>query len=307
MTLETLPHPVALKYELDTRPEAFGKMRESNDISQNAEALKKRMSEDGYLVLRNLLKRDDVIKARMDICKKLHTEGFIEGGYDEKKAICIKGKEIGWAPHYAENNPLIKDVVFSKELLSFFELFLGGDIRHFDYIWFRPCSTGINGAPPHCDIVYMGRGTQNLYTVWIPYSDVSYEMGPLMILEDSYRQRNRLSKYTSRDVDTYCTNYPDAQEIADGRKTWQWDGWLTNNPYSLREKYNTRWLTTEFNMGDVLIFSMFTIHAFLDNQSANMRITSDTRYQLASEPIDERWVGDTPIAHGVTGKRGKIC
>ena len=51
----------------------------------------------------------------------------------------------------------------------------------------------------------------------------------------------------------------------------------------------TRWLTAEYRMGDVLVFSMYTMHASTDNQSESaVRLSSDTRYQLASEPADAR-------------------
>ena len=53
---------------------------------------------------------------------------------------------------------------------------------------------------------------------------------------------------------------------------------------------------------------MFLVHASLDNQTENrLRISSDSRYQRASEPIDERWVGANPPGHGPNGKRGLIC
>jgi len=45
----------------------------------------------------------------------------------------------------------------------------------------------------------------------------------------------------------------------------------------------------------------------LDNQTNKVRLSTDTRYQLASEPIDERWIGENPPAHGPAGKRGLIC
>ena len=31
------------------------------------------------------------------------------------------------------------------------------------------------------------------------------------------------------------------------------------------------------------------------------------RYQRASEPIDDRWVGANPPGHTTAGKRGRIC
>jgi len=52
---------------------------------------------------------------------------------------------------------------------------------------------------------------------------------------------------------------------------------------------------------------MATVHASLDNQTNRFRLSSDSRYQLASEPADERWIGAHPAGHGPAGKKGKIC
>jgi hypothetical protein len=60
-------------------------------------------------------------------------------------------------------------------------------------------------------------------------------------------------------------------------------------------------------MGDALIFTMATVHAALDSHRDNLRLSSDSRYQLASEPVDHRWVGENPVAHGKAAKRGRIC
>ena len=37
----------------------------------------------------------------------------------------------------------------------------------------------------HLDWVYMGRGTEELYTCWIPIGDIPVEMGTLAVLEGS--------------------------------------------------------------------------------------------------------------------------
>ncbi len=51
---------------------------------------------------------------------------------------------------------------------------------------------------------------------------------------------------------------------------------------------------------------MHTMHCSLDNKSPDnrIRLSVDTRYQPADEPIDERWIGQNPIAHGDQAKRG---
>jgi len=103
-------------------------------------------------------------------------------------------------------------------------------------------------------------------------------------------------------VDAYCSNRNDVRTT--GRSGF---GALTFNPVRLRERLGGRWLTSDFRAGDLLTFSMFTVHCSLDNGSDQIRLSSDTRYQLASEPVDERWVGEHPIGHGAAARREKIC
>lgn len=46
--------------------------------------------------------------------------------------------------------------------------------------------SGGPGTAPHCDLVYMGRGTKNVFTMWVPYGEVPLELGGLMVLEQSH-------------------------------------------------------------------------------------------------------------------------
>jgi ectoine hydroxylase-related dioxygenase (phytanoyl-CoA dioxygenase family) len=144
----------------------------------------------------------------------------------------------------------------------------------------------------------MGRGTHDVMTAWIPYGDVSLELGGLMMLEKSHLQQKRLRNYLEMDVDTFCANRGPYKHNS---------GLLTSNPVSLREKLGGRWLTTAFQMGDLLTFGMKTVHGSLDNSTKSYRLSTDTRYQLASEPIDERWVGPNTEEYGEKNRIGKVC
>jgi ectoine hydroxylase-related dioxygenase (phytanoyl-CoA dioxygenase family) len=147
-----------------------------------------------------------------------------------------------------------------------------------------------------------------LLTAWTPLGDAPLTIGGLMILENSHLKHERLRHYLERDVDTYCRNGRHAGEIEGGKKWWEWDGSLSKDPVSLRKKLGGRWLTTDFEAGDLLTFTMHTVHASLDNASPDrMRFSSDSRYQPASLPADDRWVGENPVGHGLAGKRGRIC
>ena len=84
-------------------------------------------------------------------------------------------------------------------------------------------------------------------------------------------------------------------------------GMLSKNPVSLRKKLGGRWLTAEFKAGDLLTFGMKLVHASLDNQSSRIRLSTDTRYQLAAQEIDPRWVGPDTVEYAEKNRVGLIC
>jgi hypothetical protein len=239
--------------------------------------------------------------------ERLAAESVLDDRYPIDDAIARPDLKMAFRGDLALKNLQMAKVVYGERMMGFFDFFLGGPARHFDYTWVRAVAPGF-GTPPHMDIVYMGRGTKNLYTAWTPYGDIPLELGGLMVLERSHTH-DRLNKgYGSKDVDMYCenrvgagfTNMGGGGNISNG-------GWLSKNPITLRKRLGGRWLTTDYRAGDVLIFTVFNIHTSLDNNTNRIRLSSDTRYQLASEPVDERWIGEEPIGHGPAGKRGMIC
>lgn len=291
-------------HELDTSPERFGELRNSMDVIDDAAALRHRMEEDGYLYLPGYLDRDIAFEARKVITDRLAEEGVFEPGTPPIEAVVRRDVDVKFRPDLTRDNEPLHRLLYDGRMISFHERFLGGEVRHFDYTWLRAIAPG-KGTAPHGDSVFMNRGTINLYTAWVPLGDISYDIGGLIVLEKSHRLDDIKNDYGQRDVDSYCSNHDDAEEYASGEK-W-WNGSLSDNPFELQRQLGLRWLTADFRAGDLLTFTLYTLHASLDNQSDRIRISSDSRYQLASEPVDERWIGDHPIGHGVAGKQGRIC
>jgi hypothetical protein len=315
-----LPRLYSIGNELSTDAKYFGWLRDSSDALGDFETLKIRMTEDGYLYLPGYLNRADVIEARRAILTKASEAGLLEPGSDVMKGQKrTDGQNPYFRPDFTHDNPALMHILYDGPMMAFFAGFFGEAVRHFDFTWLRVVGQGM-GTQPHCDIVYMGRGTHNLYTVWTPLGDIDLTTGGLMVLENSHKVA-ALASYQSQDVDTYCENGPNAEAVLSGKMHWEhwqseadkaWSGEIMSNPVLLREELGGRWLTVpEYKMGDILLFSMRTVHASLDNQTPYLRLSSDTRYQRASEPADARWIlgpnGEAPPAHGLSTKRGKIC
>lgn len=294
-------------HDLDVSPECFGTLRDSSDVLNDESALRERMQNDGYLYLPDYLNRGEVLEARGVVTQRLAQSGVLDEAFDANEAVAARDKGSNFSPDLAIDNAPLMRVLYAGRMIAFYERLLGEDVRHFDFTWMRTVAPGV-GTFPHCDMVYMGRGTQELYTSWTPLGDTSFEMGGLMILEGSHGHAKLRENYCRKDVDAFCANRREADHAKmGGGGNIREGGWLSDDPVKLQRNLGGRWLSSEFRAGDLLAFSTFIVHASLDNQSKVVRLSSDSRYQRASEPADERWIGANPVGHGVGGKRGMIC
>lgn len=269
------------KREMELGGKYLGFLRDSTPLRGDMEALRARMEEDGYLLLRRFHDPEKVKLARQVVLENLDATGQIDRNYPLMEGVIApggRGKFLGGSKAIT-HSPEFLALVEAPELMQFFSEFLKGPSLTYNYKWLRVVGTGdFTGA--HYDIVYMGRGTQRVYTVWTPLGDIPFEMGPLAVLAGSHRWERVKKTYGQMDVDR--------DNIA---------GWFSTDPIELVNQYGGQWLTTEFEMGDALIFGMFTMHGSLNNETQRFRLSCDTRYQHAEEPVDERWVGENPKAH----------
>jgi ectoine hydroxylase-related dioxygenase (phytanoyl-CoA dioxygenase family) len=268
--------------------EQMGELVSSNDLLADVTALRERMDRDGYLLLRNLIDRDKVLQARRTVLQYMADhqaltpgepllEGVMPAGGRSVQLMGFKG---------ISHHPDVLAVVESEELFSFFAQYFGEPALTFTYKWLRGVGNEkYTGA--HYDVVYMGRGSENLHTVWIPFGDTPVEHGTLAVCAGSHNSPNfaRLRQTYGRiDVDR------DLHE-----------GWFSKDPMEIVEKFGGGWQTSNFIAGDVILFGMYTMHASTTNVTNRFRLSCDVRFQPAGDPMDERWGGKNPIGY-VTDK-----
>ena len=223
--MQTVTGLRARGFELDLRPESFGELLRSDNILNDTEVLRRRLAEEGYLYIPGFFPREWVQAARAEFLQRIHAFGGLDPACPGDDAVA-SGKMT--VPHkgFVNDNVPLRNVIFSQRLTDFYAGLLGGECRHYDHIWTRVVGPGV-GTAPHCDLVYMGRGTHDVMTAWIPYGDVSLELGGLIMLEKSHKQQERLRNYLEQDVDTYCSNHGPYKHKG---------GCLSTNPVTLREK-----------------------------------------------------------------------
>jgi len=294
--------------DLDPNPDRFGYLRESNDLLDDTDGLRLRMERDGYLYLPGFLDRASVITARHAICQELADEGMLDPEQPVELAIAKTDVNMSFRPDIAngdKSGKLIREVIYGERIMRFFTEFLGGEATHYDFTWMRTIPPG-KGSPAHCDVIFMGRGTKNLYTAWVPFGDIPINVGGLLLIEGSHHNEEVRETYCTMDYDSACQNRPGEHPLKTAG--YQESGAISNDMREMRSAVGGRLLTAEqYKMGDLLIFSVYLVHGSLDNHSKEIRLSTDSRYQLASEPLDERWIGEHPPGHGGESVRPSIC
>ncbi|MEM9037202.1 MAG: phytanoyl-CoA dioxygenase family protein [Actinomycetota bacterium] len=271
---------------LDPDPDHLGELEPATDLLGDGDALRSAMQERGYLFFPGLLDVDAVLAARAEVLQKYAIVGEIDDRSPIDEAIAGDGAGVPSVNLRAFSRSVRTGhwylrVTEDPALMAMYADLLGGEVRCFDMRWPRFVRPG-EGCGFHCDGPYMNRGTDRLFSSWIPLGRVHRHEGALLLLEGSHVDETLHAGYLRADADR------------DGLT------WLDDDPNVVRERYGRRWVTTDFEPGDVLCFTMHTLHGALDNRSpvGRCRLSSDTRYQRADEPADPRWNGGEIEGHG---------
>jgi phytanoyl-CoA dioxygenase PhyH len=244
----------SLGVRLDTAAAAFGELRDSTaDLERGRmDELRGRYADEGYLLLRGLLVPADVEAAAAQVVHSLAERGLIDGRFERSQWIAVRGARVSNFGFEAEDRRFgrVRAVALAGRLGAFYERFFDAPPRAFDYLWLRIMAPG-QATPPHCDIVYMGRGTHDLCSTWVPLTPVAIDDGPLMVLERSHRVQSLRDGYARMDIDK-DGNWRRIK-FRHGRLFRGGD--YSRHPRRVRAELGLRWLTSDFDREDVVVFS----------------------------------------------------
>ena len=255
------------------------------------DVLREQYDAQGYVWLKGLIDPAEVWDFRSRYFAALCSAGMIApdsdpmngiyAGGEDKRLVTEKVVEISrWARYEA--------FCLAKPIVDFYEAFLQAPIylhkrmliRHT-----RPGDPNCTGA--HYDLVYLRAGTDQLCTSWIPIGDIPVEMGGLVYLEGSDGWGRKMeAEFSIKNADL-----SPEERLSAYNKNMNEAGWLTKNLPELAERLNTRWLMADYEAGDMVVHSPYMIHASTmnENTEGRMRLSTDIRFQRASDTIDPRW------------------
>jgi ectoine hydroxylase-related dioxygenase (phytanoyl-CoA dioxygenase family) len=270
--------------EMEFPSPELSELNDSNQLLGDAAALRQRLQRDGFLFLRGLIDREAVTEARTTIMQYMSEQQALVPNEPVLEGVMPSGgKSVPMMGHKGITSvPQVRRVLAAPELFTIFEQVFDGPALTFDYKWLRAVGNE-QYTSAHYDIVYMGRGSARLHTTWIPLGDFNVQQGTLAMVAGSHdapSYEKLRQTYGKMDVDRDLV-----------------EGWFTKEPMEITEKFGGQWATANFQMGDVMIFGMYMMHASTTNLTNRFRLSCDVRFQPQTDEVDERWVGDQPMGH----------
>ncbi|KAJ4348793.1 uncharacterized protein N0V89_010171 [Didymosphaeria variabile] len=286
-------------------PEQVGALKESSpDLP--VEELRRRYEEDGYVFLKGLLPREDVLKARQAYFERLAPSGVLKPGTaavdgvfdDAKDAADYPGIGAGASPgngkpgagtaevfvdlalqaHYDDwykekfcKHPVLRDTI--ARISGW-----GDNTLAVRRSLLRNNTPGNKAIGVHYDQIFLRHGEPTSFTAWVPMGDISLTGGGLIYLENGHT--------LGREIEADFTRKAKENGLTDEE---------TN------ETFRRRWLVTSYEAGDVVLHTPYSIHASTMNFDPGnvIRVGTDLRFVDSSRPWDKRWDKDYEFNDGV--------
>ena len=248
-------------------------LRVSNDAMDDPAELRRRIADEGYLFFKRLQNPDKLLDLRQEMMSTIQRVGWLVANTDPMEAIadittqCTEG-DNEYSAGYAE---VYKLEAFHRsahwpEVTGMIEKIMGRPImphpQKIARIWFPKYTE--HTTPTHQDFVHF-QGNFETLTCWAPVGDCPIELGGLAVIPGSHKVNRVLEHHFSLGA-----------------------GSLVVEPEAHADEIEPVWHSTDYEIGDSLIFPALTIHKALPNYTEDkLRLSLDNRYQGVGDVIAE--------------------
>ena len=263
-----------------------------SDPGEDQTALRARFERDGYLWLKGFLPRSEMLDFRRHFFTQFADTGLLAPGTDPGEGLW-SGQDHDADLTHRRLMEVVRSAAYESfclhpNLWRFLDRFLAGpSYLHKRKLirYTRPGDASATGA--HYDLTYLRGGTDRFVTAWIPIGDVPVAMGGLVYLEGSHAHGRELEHGFA----AANAHLPRDERISAYNRHMNDTGWITKDLPSLADRLDARWLTADYEAGDVVLHSAHTIHAATcnDDPGRRLRLSTDIRYQNVRDEIDARW------------------
>ncbi|TVY47530.1 hypothetical protein LOCC1_G003702 [Lachnellula occidentalis] len=292
------------------------------------EEIRRRYKEDGYVYMKGVLPREDILKVREEYFKLLSPSGVLKPGTAPVDGIFNPAGDKHDYPafgagHYAGPNPgpgeersarylelglrahsepwFKEMLVHHPALLGFAERLTGWgeDTVVLQRALLRTNTPGNEAIGIHYDQIFLRHGEDSVLTAWVPIGDIKANGGGLIYLEKSYSLGTEMEKeFTDKAKASGMTEKETENAF---NQNMMAGGMLSQGPIEFGEHYKRKWLVADYEAGDAVFHNAYFIHASTRNHDpeGRIRLGTDIRFANSKRPWDTRWTKDFEFGDGL--------
>lgn len=251
-------------------------LRVSNDAMDEPEELRRRLADDGYVFFKRLQDPDKLQALRRDMLTVMQRGGWLVAGTDpvdgiaDVSAQCTEGDlEYNDVYHEVYKLESFHRSAHWPEVMEMIETLMGRPImphpQKVARLWFPKYTE--HTTPIHQDFVHF-QGNFATLTCWAPVGDCPVELGGLAVLPGSHKVDQVLEHHFSLGAGALCVD--------------------TEAEAKRHAELDVPWHTTDYEIGDTLVFPALTVHKALPNYTEDkLRVSLDNRYQAVGDTISD--------------------
>ena len=327
-TTQAAPVPAhQLVYEPDSLPklrsnygdfldqDTVGWMLET-PISTPIEEMRRRFDRDGYIFVKGVMPREDVLDMREAYFAHMQSTGILKPGTSPRDGIFDTSADP--IAHHgnggrdlpddqlkvdklitAHTHPIYQAFLEHPQLRQFVREFMGWKkdvlikrtlLRHNVP---GGLSTGI-----HYDKIFLRAGEADFLTAWVPIGDCTASGGGLMYLENS----TDIGLAMEADFNKRAESFTKEERINGFNQNMARDGQLSHDAAELTreiesglhggERRKRKWIVADYEAGDVVFHNPYMIHGAIknDDEKGRIRLSTDLRFYEEGSALDTRWM-----------------
>ncbi|KAF2496228.1 hypothetical protein BU16DRAFT_581617 [Lophium mytilinum] len=294
--------------------DSVGWMR-STPIDTPMEEIRRRFEEDGYVWMKDVIPREDVLDMREHYFSHIAHTGILAPNTSPRDGIFnptndpiahsgVGGRDLPddvakvAALTSAHTTPIYLAFLEHPHLRGFICDFMGWkkDVMVHRTMLRHNVPNGLSTGI-HYDRIFLRASPVDFLTAWVPIGDCSPAGGGLMYLSHS----DALGRALERSFMERAADFSDEDRINAFNMNMARDGQLSHDAAALYEELSEekegkgkemKWMVGDFKAGDVVFHNPYLIHGACKNEDERgvIRLSTDLRFYEEGSQVDERWM-----------------
>ncbi|CAE6372507.1 unnamed protein product [Rhizoctonia solani] len=264
--------------------------------STSLEEMRERFVEQGYLWVKGLILREEILDFRRKYFEFMAPTGVVKEGTDPVDGIYCGADPEQYLPpgngRECQNTEKAEQFI-QRSIEAHRSKWIEEISSHPQHCllkrqMLRANVPGAETTDVHYDHIFLRYGPPTFLTGWLPFGDIAVEGGGLTYLENALP----IAQAIENDFTKRAEKFTIEERLSAFNTNIARGGALSHDSQGFSRAHgNQKWLIVDYEAGDVVFHHPYSIHGSCVNESptGTIRLATDLRFVNPEAPYDTRW------------------